>query len=126
MTLMCLSALGLGALIAASDAWFQAIQWAGAAYLVSLGIAALLHGAARCRQRRWLHRPGLIKQMVILGATWMVLDGAIMFMYALCGAQRMARRGHGGAGAVVPAHHGRGFHCGRWRASQYAALTLKR
>ena len=40
MTLMALSALGLGAVIAASDTWFQAIKWAGAAYLVYLGISA--------------------------------------------------------------------------------------
>ena len=37
-------------------------------------------------------------QMTILGATWMVLDGSIMFAYALCGAKMMARLASGGAG----------------------------
>ena len=40
MTLMALSALGLGAVIAASDTLFMTIKWAGAAYLVYLGISA--------------------------------------------------------------------------------------
>lgn len=39
MTLMSLSAMGLGAVIAASDALFQVIKFAGALYLVFLGIS---------------------------------------------------------------------------------------
>lgn len=145
MTLMALSALGLGAVIAASDTWFQAIKWAGAAYLVYLGISAwrtrpaasqaggaeqvdvdVPAAAAKAAGSAWkLYRKGFMvgignpkdllffsalfpqfldpsapfaMQMTILGATWMVLDGSIMFAYALCGAKMMARLATGGAG----------------------------
>lgn len=147
MTLMALSALGLGAVIAASDTWFQAIKWAGAAYLVYLGISAwrtrpaasqtdgaeqvdvdVPAGAATAKTAgsAWkLYRKGFMvgignpkdllffsalfpqfldpsapfaMQMTILGATWMVLDGSIMFAYALCGAKMMARLASGSAG----------------------------
>lgn len=160
MTLMTLSALGLGAVIAASDTWFQAIKWAGAAYLLYLGIAAWRSAtvqpssqpleagegsgsagevasmaaaaptvAAQPSTSGWaLYRKGLMvgignpkdllffsalfpqfmdasapiaMQMLILGTSWVVLDGSIMLAYAVCGAKVMARWGQGGAGPWV-------------------------
>lgn len=144
MTLMLLSALGLGAVIAASDTLFHAIKWAGAAYLVFLGVstwrskeqepAAAVHPAAlqevpvtSLPGTRWqqLYRKGfmvgignpkdllffsalfpqfmnpaepIVGQLVILGVSWMLLDGSIMFAYALCGSRLIARLGRGGVG----------------------------
>lgn len=147
MTLMLLSALGLGAVIAASDTLFHAIKWAGAAYLVYLGISTWRSkperaepevvdivvaslpepsaGAVSGTTWKQLYRKGFMvgignpkdllffsalfpqfmnpaeaiaAQLIILGVTWMVLDGTIMFAYAVCGSKVIARMGRGGVG----------------------------
>jgi threonine/homoserine/homoserine lactone efflux protein len=43
-TALALSLLGLGALLAESAFWFQAIKWAGGLYLIFLGIKLLMAG----------------------------------------------------------------------------------
>ncbi|ARN21406.1 LysE family translocator [Piscinibacter gummiphilus] len=126
LTLMMLSALGLGAVIAASDTLFQVIKYLGAAYLVYLGVstwrappqafdlpadAAARSGASATG--RGLFRKGflvgignpkdllffsslfpqfidpgrpLVAQLLVLGATWLVVDGTVMMAYAKGGA----------------------------------------
>jgi threonine/homoserine/homoserine lactone efflux protein len=44
--IMALSALGLGAALAASDILFTALKWLGAAYLAYLGIASIISSAS--------------------------------------------------------------------------------
>src|SRR5262245_49270890 len=39
------AALGLGALLAASEFWFSVVKWVGAAYLAYLGVRLLLSGS---------------------------------------------------------------------------------
>jgi threonine/homoserine/homoserine lactone efflux protein len=124
LTLMLLSALGLGAVIAASDTLFHAIKYIGAAYLVYLGVSTWrappqefgsMPGAqAAARGNRpavasTLFRKGFMvgignpkdllffsalfpqfinpgqpiaDQLLVLAATWLVLDGSVMLGYA--------------------------------------------
>jgi len=126
LTLMMLSALGLGAVIAASDTLFLVIKYLGAAYLVYLGVSTWrappqsfdlpATDAARGgtpATGRVLFRRGflvgignpkdllffgslfpqfidpdrpLVAQLLVLGATWLVVDGAVMMAYAKGGA----------------------------------------
>jgi len=45
-TALALSLLGLGALLAESAFWFQAVKWAGGLYLIYLGIKLLMAGVS--------------------------------------------------------------------------------
>jgi threonine/homoserine/homoserine lactone efflux protein len=67
-----LSATGVGALLVASETFFVAVKWAGAAYLVYLGLAALLgqpspitvsRSAARGESGRAIYLSGLTLQL---------------------------------------------------------------
>ncbi len=67
-----LSATGLGALLVASEVFFVAVKWAGAAYLVYLGLAAMLgqpspitvsRSAARGASPRAIYLSGLTLQL---------------------------------------------------------------
>lgn len=67
-----LSATSVGALLVASETFFQAVRWAGAAYLVYLGLAALLgqpspitvsRAAARSVTPRSIYLSGLTLQL---------------------------------------------------------------
>lgn len=67
-----LSATALGAVIASSGSFFVAVKWAGAAYLVYLGVAALLgrpsplavgNGNVRGGSRRTIYLSGLALQL---------------------------------------------------------------
>jgi homoserine/homoserine lactone efflux protein len=129
-TLMALSALGLGAVIAASDSLFLTIKLVGAAYLVYLGVSMwraptagigdiapkneqlTQHTVAALVALSKLFRSGFMvgignpkdllffgalfpqflnlstpmaPQLALLGATWLVVDGTIMFAYAALG-----------------------------------------
>jgi len=126
LTLMMLSALGLGAVIAASDTLFQVIKYLGAAYLVYLGVSTwrapaqafdlpaddVVRSDASATGRALFRKgflvgignpkdllffgslfpqfidPGrpFVAQLLVLAATWLVVDGTVMMAYAKGGA----------------------------------------
>ncbi|HEY8050100.1 MAG TPA: LysE family transporter [Ramlibacter sp.] len=67
--IMMLSALGLGALLAASEAAFTALKVAGAAYLIWLGIRTFRSGAALSLDGTAPRRHSLFAQGVLVGAS---------------------------------------------------------
>lgn len=138
--LMTLSALGLGAVIAASDSLFQIIKLIGAFYLVYMGIsiwrsspsAATLPAGKRIRpvapSLLRLFRQGfvvgisnpkdllffgalfpqfldpsspMLQQMLILAASWLVIDGLVMFGYAAFGCRLAPELSRLGAGKII-------------------------
>jgi len=64
-----LSATGVGALLLASQTVFRAIQWAGAAYLVYLGLAALLGRPSPITVSRSAARGGSPRAIYLAGLT---------------------------------------------------------
>ncbi len=58
-TALCVSLLGLGALLAASAFWFTVVKWAGGGYLLYLGIRMLRTGAAGGAVARRIVRAGV-------------------------------------------------------------------
>lgn len=120
-------ALGLGALLAASEFWFSVVKWLGAGYLAFLGLMLLrssgsLHEAAQPGRSETAGTRGAlffksflvaitnpkgylffsaflpqfidpnqaqVPQYAALAATFALIDLAVMFAYALLGAQAM-------------------------------------
>ena len=117
-------ALGLGALLAASEFWFNVVKWVGVVYLAYLGVRLLrskgtlavpLNGSAAGRSstqgifmrsflvavtnpKGYLFFSAFLPQFIapneaqwpqyaILAVTFTVIDFAVMFAYAVAGAQ---------------------------------------
>jgi threonine/homoserine/homoserine lactone efflux protein len=139
-TLMALSALGLGAVIAASDSLFLTIKLVGAAYLIYLGVsmwrapAAGLDGKVVEKTEvsvvppSKLFRNGfmvgignpkdllffgalfpqflnpsepMLPQLALLGITWLVVDGTVMFAYAVLGVKLATSLGRFSSGKLM-------------------------
>ena len=64
-----LSATSLGALLVASEAFFRAVRWAGAAYLVYLGLAALFGQPSPITVSRSAARGGSPRAIYLSGLT---------------------------------------------------------
>ena len=139
-TLMALSALGLGAVIAASDSLFLTIKLVGAAYLIYLGVsmwrapeagfgnALPANSAVAVVAPSKLFRNGfmvgignpkdllffgalfpqflnpaepMLPQLMLLGITWLVVDGGVMFAYAALGTKLAPTLGRLGSGKLM-------------------------
>jgi threonine/homoserine/homoserine lactone efflux protein len=67
-------ALGLGALLAASEFWFSVVKWVGVGYLAYRGL-------------RLLRSNGTLSVPPTLAVTFASIDFGVMFAYAVAGAQ---------------------------------------
>ena len=77
-----LSATGVGALLLASQTVFQAIRWAGAAYLVYLGLAALLGRPSPITVSRSAARGGSPRAVYLSGLTLQLANPKTLVFFA--------------------------------------------
>jgi threonine/homoserine/homoserine lactone efflux protein len=69
-TALCVSLLGLGALLAASAFWFTVVKWAGGLYLLYLGVRMLrAHGASVAAQAM---PAAAVSRWKLFASTWLV------------------------------------------------------
>ncbi|CAM3401540.1 Lysine exporter protein (LYSE/YGGA) [Bordetella sputigena] len=69
-TALCVSLLGLGALLAASAFWFTVVKWIGGGYLLYLGIRMLRAGAAEGSPQAAPAAP--VSRWKLFANTWLV------------------------------------------------------
>ena len=77
-----LSATGVGALLAASETFFRAVKWAGAAYLVYLGLAALLGRPSPITVSRAAARGGSPLTIYLSGLTLQLANPKTLVFFA--------------------------------------------
>lgn len=77
-----LSATGVGALLAASEIFFRAVKWAGAAYLVYLGLAALLGRPSPITVSRAAARGGSPLTIYLSGLTLQLANPKTLVFFA--------------------------------------------